>query len=125
MKEDTLNVYKFEKLEVWELSLELSDKVYKISEMLPELERFNLKTQIQRASNSVSLNIAEGSTGLSDKEQIRFLRYAQRSLIETIACSRIMIRKKYFNTTDAEIKSFDILANLLFVKLSAFIKSLK
>jgi four helix bundle protein len=58
-------VYKFEKLEVWGLSLDYSDLIYSIARQLPETERFNLAAQIIRAATSIALNIAEGSTGKS------------------------------------------------------------
>ncbi|HCB01759.1 MAG TPA: four helix bundle protein, partial [Anaerolineae bacterium] len=58
--------FKFENLDVWKLSLEYSDLIYELANKLPETEKFNLKSQIIRAATSISLNIAEGSTGQSD-----------------------------------------------------------
>tara|TARA_R110002049_G_C8753805_1_gene528178 strand:+ start:268 stop:462 length:195 start_codon:yes stop_codon:yes gene_type:complete len=62
--------FKFEKLEVWQLAMDLSNKVYDLIENLPATEPFNLSSQIRRAVTSISLNIAEGSTGQSDSEQV-------------------------------------------------------
>ena len=87
--------YKFEQLEVWQLSLEYIDLIYQLGEKLPRSEEYNLKSQIIRAATSISLNIAEGSTGQTDAEQARFLGMAIRSLIETIACQHIIRRRKY------------------------------
>src|SRR3972149_10790505 len=87
--------FKFEQLDVWQLSLDYSDLIYGLAEKLPDSERFNLKSQIIRAATSVSLNIAEGSTGQSDPEQSRFLGMAIRSLIETVACQRLISRRQY------------------------------
>jgi four helix bundle protein len=87
--------FKFEKLEVWKLSLDYIDLNYEIASQLPRSEDFNLKSQITRAATSVALNIAEGSTGQTDAEQARFLGLAIRSLIETIACQRIISRRKF------------------------------
>jgi four helix bundle protein len=78
--------YKFQKLQVYQLALAYVDAVYVLSSQLPERERFNLSSQIERASTSIVLNIAEGSTGQSDAEQNRFLGLALRSYLETIAC---------------------------------------
>jgi len=89
--------FKFENLDVWKLSLEYSDLIYELADKLPELEKYNLKSQIIRAATSISLNIAEGSTGQSDAEQSRFLGMAIRSLIETIACQRLITRRNYVN----------------------------
>jgi hypothetical protein len=74
-------MYKFETLEVWELSLEYVDMIYRIAAQLPDAERFNLYSQVIRAGTSIVLNIAEGSTGQSDKEQGRFFGMAIRSLL--------------------------------------------
>ncbi len=78
--------FKFERLEVWHLSMDYIDTAYNIAAQLPEVERFNLASQLRRAATSVALNIAEGSTGQSDAEQARFLGLAIRSLVETVAC---------------------------------------
>ncbi|HKZ55544.1 MAG TPA: four helix bundle protein [Anaerolineales bacterium] len=93
-------MYKFEKLEVWQLSLEYLDRCYEISGALPALEDFNLKSQLRRAATSIALNIAEGSTGQTDAEQVRFLGLAIRSLLETVACLRIVVRRRYQATTE-------------------------
>lgn len=92
--------FKFEKLEVWQLSLEYIDLIYSIAEQLPKCEEYNLKSQIVRAATSIALNIAEGSTGQTDVEQARFLGLAIRSLIETIACQRIIGRRKLLADTN-------------------------
>lgn len=115
--------FKFEQLDVWQLSLDYSDLIYEVAEKLPESERFNLKSQITRAATSISLNIAEGSTGQSDPEQNRFLGMAIRSLIETVACQRIISRRKYV-ADKAFMEQLDLKAQELAKRLHAFRKSL-
>lgn len=110
--------FKFEKLVVWKLSIDLSDRIYFLANKLPESEKFNLSSQIRRAVTSISLNIAEGSTGQSNPEQARFISYAHRSLMEVVACLILMKKRSYIS---GEI--FDDLYNqteLLSVKLLAF-----
>ena len=84
--------YKFQRLKVYHLALDYVDGTYQMARELPGAERFNLCSQLERASTSIVLNIAEGSTGQSDAEQNRFLRLALRSYRETIACLNIMRR---------------------------------
>jgi four helix bundle protein len=115
--------YKFEKLEVWKSSLELSDIVYLISDQLPSLENFNLKSQILRAVTSISLNIAEGSTYASSAEQKRFIRIALHSLVEVIACLKIIERRDYLKNQELQIKSEDITSRL-FRMLIAYERSI-
>ncbi len=82
--------FKFEKLEVYQLALDYIDLVYEVAEKLPASEKYNLRSQMTRAATSVALNIAEGSTGQSDREQARFLSMSIRSLLETVACQHII-----------------------------------
>jgi four helix bundle protein len=99
--------YKFESLDIWQMSLDYLDLVYKIANNLPDTEKFNLRIQLVKAGTSVSLNIAEGSTGQTDTEQSRFLRIALRSLIETVACQRIIQRRGYLQFSGDLEKAYD------------------
>jgi four helix bundle protein len=114
--------YKFEKLEVWQLALEYIDMIYKVAELLPKNEEYNLRNQITRAATSVALNIAEGSTGQSDAEQNRFLGMALRSLIETVACLHLIKRRNYVPTE--AVQPVYAFSEKLSIKLQAFRKAL-
>lgn len=115
--------YSFENLEVWNLSIELSDMIYLIIKDLPEIEKFNIISQVIRATTSINLNIAEGSIETSKKEKSRYLKISLHSLIEVIACLRLIERRKY--KTNEELMEIELLTNKLFAKLNAFIRSIK
>lgn len=115
--------FKFEQLEVWQLALDYVDLMYELAEKLPESENFNLKSQITRAATSITLNIAEGSTGQSDLEQNRFLGLALRSLLETVACQRLIARRNYVTDRDY-LGRIDLKAQDLAKRISAFRRSL-
>jgi len=115
--------YKFQKLRVYQLALDYVDMIYALSEQLPEAEKFNLKSQIERAATSIVLNIAEGSTGQTDAEQSRFLSHSIRSYLETIACLDLIIRRDYVD--ENTIHQTKGLGHELFIKLQAFRKSLR
>ncbi len=115
--------FKFEELEVWELSLEYSDIIYGIVDLLPPKERHNLKPQMIKAVTSISLNIAEGSTSQSNPEFKRFLRIGIRSCVEVVACLHLSKRRKYIDS-----KTFDrayAFGEKMFAKLQALRRSLK
>ena len=87
--------FKFEKLIVWQKSLDLSDEVNQVTKLFPKDELYVLASQIRRAADSVSLNIAEGSTGQSNPEFSRFLGIALRSNIEVVGCIYLAQRRGY------------------------------
>jgi len=115
--------YKFQKLNVYQMALDYVDNIYSITNRLPDRERYNLVSQTQRAATSIVLNIAEGSTGQSNAEQRRYLNFAIRSYLETIACFDIIERREYFPKT--ELNLIRLNGHKLFVKLIAFQKSIK
>jgi len=61
-----------------------------------------LTSQIKRAADSVSLNIAEGSTGQSNPEFKRFLGIALRSNIEVVGCIHLAKRRGFLKEQDFE-----------------------
>lgn len=116
-------MYKFQRLVVYQLALEYIDVVYDLSRHLPDVERFNIRSQIERAATSIVLNIAEGSTGQSDAEQARFLGMALRSFLETIACWDLIERRAYLPSN--ELARVRDLGHGLFIKIQAFRKKLR
>jgi four helix bundle protein len=115
--------YKFQKLQVYQLALAYVDQVYVLSKQLPERERFNISSQVERAATSIVLNIAEGSTGQSDAEQNRFLGFALRSYLETIACLDLIERRAYLSPES--LLPLREQGHQFFIKLTAFRKSLR
>jgi four helix bundle protein len=115
--------FKFGKLEVWQLSLEYVDKIYETVELLPPKEQFNLKAQMMKSVTSISLNIAEGSTGQTNMEFRRFLGIAVRSGVEVIACLHLAKRKGYIN--DKVFRPAYDFGERLLIKLQALRNKLK
>jgi four helix bundle protein len=116
-------LYKFQRLDVYQLALEYGDEIYGISSRIPDSERFNLKSQIERAATSIVLNIAEGSTGQTDAEQRHFLGIALRSFLETVACLDMIERRGYL--PEAALTPIRESGHRLFIKLQAFRSSLR
>ena len=69
-------------LDVWNRSVDLVVKIYKLTNELPDNEKFGLISQIKRSSISIPSNIAEGAGRSSAKEFIRFVDIANGSLSE-------------------------------------------
>ena len=92
--------FKFEQLNVWQKSVELSAQVHEVTRRFPREELFILTSQMKRAADSIALNIAEGSTGQSNAEFKQFLGYALRSGIEVVACLHLGKRRGIVNAQD-------------------------
>jgi four helix bundle protein len=114
--------FSFEELRVWQKAVKLSKFIFEVSTQFPKEETFILKSQIQRAADSVALNIAEGSTGQTKKEFQRFLGIAIRSGVEVITClylakSREIISdenfSKAYSNTEELIKQIQALRKSL------------
>jgi len=116
-------MYKFEKLDVYQMALAYTDMIYNLAEKLPKSEEHNLKSQMIRAATSVVLNIAEGSTSQSDMEQRRFLSMAIRSLLETVACQHLIERRRYVYKEELS-KDYEF-SQMLYAKLQAMRRSLQ
>jgi four helix bundle protein len=77
-------MFGFEKLEVWQLSIEYAQRVYSVTAGFPQEERFGLTNQLRRAAVSISANLAEGSARSSQKDFSRFVEITFGSLMETV-----------------------------------------
>jgi four helix bundle protein len=108
--------FKFEKLIVWQKAVDLAGDVHELTKSFPKDELFILTSQIKRAADSVSLNIAEGSTGQSNAEFNKFLGYALRSNIEVVGClyiaqKRSLIDQKIFSKIYAQCEEILVMLN--------------
>ena len=76
--------YSFEKLEVWIESKKLTKNIYLITKSFPSEEKFDLTSQLRRASVSVCSNIAEGSARKTNKDKAHFTIMAFSSAVEVL-----------------------------------------
>ena len=83
---------RFEDLEIWKRSVQLSIKIYKCFKFSKD---FGFKDQITRSSLSVPSIIAEGYERESNKEFIRFLFIAKASCGELRTQIKIAIEIEY------------------------------
>ncbi|WP_303316071.1 four helix bundle protein [Flavivirga abyssicola] len=69
--------HNFKKLKVWENGITLVSDNYKLTRTFPDIEKFNLISQMNRSAVSIPSNIAEGSSKSTDKH---FKKYLENSL---------------------------------------------
>ena len=88
-------MFGFEKLDVWQKAIELTDYIYTITRSFPNDERFGLTSQMRRSSVSIASNIAEGSGRGSNPDFCRFIEIAYSSLMELITQLKIANRQDF------------------------------
>jgi four helix bundle protein len=115
--------FPFEKLEVWQLAVDLADFILGILDSFPPNRYLRLVGQIETASSGISQNIAEGKGRQYKKEFIQFLYIAEGSLFEVLTLTEIFKRRKLFRVEDTlEIRKQ---AELIDRKLHGLINSLR
>lgn len=87
-----------EKLEVYQLSLEF------ITWTMPLLDRLPAAASVQldRASTSVPLNIAEGNGKFTSPDRCRFFDNARGSALESAACLDVVVAKRFCGADEIE-----------------------
>lgn len=93
---DSDYVFPFEKLDVYQLSLDLAGYVLGLLEKFPSNKHFRLISQMESAATSPAQNIAEGKGRQYKKEFIQFLHIPQGSLYEVITLNEVFRRKNLF-----------------------------
>ena len=90
----------FKKFEVWQLSHQITLKIYTSTKTFPKEEIFGLTSQIRRSFASIGYNISEGSGRNSDKEFANFINIALGSSNE--AENQLILAKdlEYINESD-------------------------
>lgn len=108
-------MFRFEKLDAWQLAIELSDDVYRITRTFPDDERFGLTNQTRRAAVSIAANIAEGCGRATERDFGRFIEIAYGSLMEVVSHITIALRQKMLNTENHQMlyEKADRLARVL------------
>ena len=90
-------MFNFEKLDVWQKAIDFADFVYKHTRNFPTDERFGLTNQMRRAAVSISSNIAEGTSRMSQTDFARFIEIATGSVFEVVSQAFVGRRQGFLN----------------------------
>jgi four helix bundle protein len=115
--------FKFEKLIIWQNSMEFGEDINRLSYQFPKEELYNLSSQIRRAIDSIALNISEGSIGQSNPEFKKFIGFSIRSLAEVVTCLHKAFRRNYISEEEFS-KYYEYAFNLMNMMV-AFKKKIK
>ena len=114
----------FTNMPVWQKSVELLLKIYRITKHFPPEEKFGLTSDMRRAANSISHNIAEGFGRYEPRDKTRFYKISRGSGYEIMSQSIVANKLGYIkekNILDEIINS----STEIVKELTALIKSLE
>jgi four helix bundle protein len=72
----------YQDLKVWQLGVEITIEVYRLTDSFPQREIYALASQMRRAAVSIPSNIAEGHSRGQTKDLIRFISISRGSVSE-------------------------------------------
>lgn len=75
-------MHRFKDLVVWQKARVFVKNIYETTANFPKEEKYGITSQLQRASFSITNNIAEGSGRQTEKQFAQFLEVAYSSCIE-------------------------------------------
>lgn len=85
--------FSYEDLEVWQRAIDWASKIVTLcNDLETGRKHFRLVEQLESASSSVAMNIAEGKGRYSKKEFVQFLYFARGSLYETLTLLELFSR---------------------------------
>ena len=93
--EGRMKMFSFQKLTVWQKSIDLIDEIDEILNYNKMPGEFELRDQLRRAVLSISTNVAEGIGRENTGEKKHFLGYAKGSVFETVSLMFVIRRKNY------------------------------
>jgi len=116
---------RFEHLPVWQAVIELGERVYAATEKPAFRRRFSLRDQIERATVSISNNIAEGFERGTTQELLTFLYIARGSAGEVRSMLCLIERFPAFADLKSEISDLKFRAESISRQLRAWAESLQ
>jgi four helix bundle protein len=90
-------IQSFEKLEVYQMARKFKIEIKLMGRLFPNDEKFELTSQINRCSSSISANLAEGSGRASNLDQAHFTNMSYSSGLEIIDHLNTALDMQYIN----------------------------
>ena len=111
-----------ERLDVYRVAIEFVVWADELLDRIPNGKRGSAVKQLERASTSIPLNIAEGNGKRSRKDRSRYLDIARGSALESAACLDVLVARNVL--TPAKVASGKNLLRRIVEMLSKLTASL-
>ena len=113
---------KLEELRVYQLSMDMGEKVWGIVEKWNYFSKDTVGKQLVRAADSIAANLSEGYGRFHYKESRQFCYYARGSLSETKTWLRKAYNRKLLDQSTFQLFLEDI--ESISIKLNKYINSI-
>lgn len=113
----------FKDMPVWQLAMEVAERVYLATENLPRKEDYGLTSQIRRSALSISANIAEAFGRMHLLDKVNFYYHARGSLTETQSHIEYSRRVGYLKAEEAD--SLEDALSELYLEINKIVVTLK
>ncbi|OGU72550.1 MAG: four helix bundle protein [Ignavibacteria bacterium RBG_16_34_14] len=115
-----MSKFRFQDLEIWQIAIESSDKLFDIADNLEQRKLYRFAKQLRESA--MSNNIAEGSGSSSNNEFKQYLNIARRSTFENANILIILNRRELLEEKELNflLEQLDLLCR----KITNFRKSL-
>jgi four helix bundle protein len=113
----------YRELKVWQLGVDLSLEIYRLTETFPKSELYGLTSQLRRAAVSIPSNIAEGHARKTRREMQRYANIAKGSLAELE--TQLIIARELGYASDDALRKLLQLTEQESRMLSGLLKSIK
>lgn len=97
MSENEITYFDHEKLKVYQLALRFNEFAHTVCRRIPNSD---IRDQLERASNSIVLNIAEGNGKYSKKDRCRYFDISFGSSLESASCFDILFTRKLISNEE-------------------------
>ena len=117
---------RFEELDAWQLSSELRDTIFTLTETGPVLKNLKFRDQIRESSSSPPANLSEGFGRFRPREFAHYTRIARASLLETRNHLLDGRTKRYLSEEDtARLLKLQVRATIATTRLLRYLESCK
>jgi len=121
----TMRYTRFEELPVWNRAIELAVEIYDFTSRSEFRNRYSLRDQLERATVSVSNNVAEGFERGTTQELLSFIYIARGSAGEIRSMLCLLERLSVFAHLKSEISNLKSKAEVISRQLRAWANALQ
>jgi four helix bundle protein len=95
--------FRFENLDIWHMARAYASQVYAVTVKFPRHEDYGLGSQMNRAVNSISPNIAEGAAKSTNKAFDYHLEISVGSTFEVVGASFLALERGYIKKQEQQV----------------------